>query len=202
MINKKLVAFASMVFVVGLVLSTFALRQDFSSRQYKTYPVQAEIVHAYFKVYNASADSGIGNSMLISYVFVLNLTNPSDSTLKISEVMLSSAGLFHFRRDFGEGNSQYYFYPHTSRLVAFSQTDGTYGIGVKELESLNPLYILTVGFSATEGRGGGSALQQSQLPLRNIGQDEFVYGATYKAGLYFFFSNENIDIGWGNGRES
>ena len=169
MVNKKLVAFASIVFVVGLVLGTVALRPDFSSNQYKTYPIQAEIVHAYFKTYNTSADSGLSNTMMVSYVFVLNVTNLSDTKLSISQVLLDCANLFHYTLDYRQGSNDYWFYPHTSRLIAVSQTSGLNSLGLEMLESKGgPVFILAVGLSPSEGRGGGSsAFAASTAPTQS-----------------------------------
>ena len=201
MVNKKLVAFASIVFVVGLVLGTVALRPDFSSNQYKTYPVQAEIVHAYFKTYNTSADSGLSNTMMVSYVFVLNVTNLSDTKLSISQVLLDCANLFHYTLDYRQGSNDYWFYPHTSRLIAVSQTSGLNSLGLEMLESKGgPVFILAVGLSPSEGRGGGSSLSQPQLHLHKVSADEYVYGSTFKEGSYFSYDNWALNIGTHSGR--
>ena len=192
--RKKLIALACLVFVAGLLIGSISLRDDIANNQYKTYQVDANIVHAYFKVYNISAESGIGYNSLVSYVFVLNLTNPSDITLRLSELILSSASIIDLHRYFSDVSSDYYFYPHTSTLVAFSDTGG--GVDAKQLElgGNGPSFTMAVGFSATQGRGGGSALTSSQLPLEKISADEFVYGSTFKAGSYFVFNNQNLRI--------
>ncbi|MCW4002986.1 MAG: hypothetical protein NWE95_03620 [Candidatus Bathyarchaeota archaeon] len=198
--KKKFIALACLVFAAGLVLGSIFFYGEFTGRQYKIYPIEANIVHAYFNAYNTNAESGIGYTTLVSYVFVLNVTNPTDTTLRLSELFISSTNLLHLRRDFPDVSSDYYFYPHTSRLVVFRDT--TSGIGVSKLELGYIDYIMTVGFSPTEGRGSGSVLVSDQLSLRNISQNEYVYGATFKTGSYFTFNNENIGITSSTGRQT
>ena len=201
MVNKKLVAFASIVFAVGLLLGTVVLRPDFSSNQYKTYPVQAEIMHAYFKTYNTSADSGLSNTMMVSYVFVLNVTNLSDTKLSISQVLLDCANLFHYTLNYRQGSNDYWFYPHTSRLIAVSQTSGLNSFGLEILNSGGgPVFIFAVGLTPSEGRGGGSSASEPQLHLHKVSADEYVYGSTFKDGSYFSFDNWALDIGVHSGR--
>jgi len=77
---------ACIVFTVELMVGSLALKPDLSDRQYKVYPIKVDIVHAYFKIYNASADSGLRNNIMASYVLALNITNPTDMTLRLGEV--------------------------------------------------------------------------------------------------------------------
>jgi hypothetical protein len=201
MTQKKLIVLTWIFFIVGLLVGLIAFQNDLASRQWKSYPVEAEIVHAYFKVFNVTEDSGIGYATMISYVFVLNITNLSDTTLRLSKFRLDCASVFYYLQDFSDQVSDYFFSPHTSRLVGFSQTGGTSELGLKELELRNLVLVGYIDFSPTEGRGGGGGSVSRQLPLEKISQDEFVYGTTFKAGSYFFFSNENIMLSFGNSRE-
>ncbi len=201
MMQKKLIVLTCVLFVAGLLVGLIVFQSDFASRQWKSYPVEANIVHAYFKVFNVTEDSGIGYATMVSYVFVLNITNLSDTTLRLSRFTLSCASVFHYTRDFSDQVSDYFFSPHASRLAGFSQTGGTSKLGLEELELRNLVVYGGVMFLAIEERGGGTALISTQLPLEKISQDEFVYGTTFKEGSYFFFSNENIRLNFGNGRE-
>lgn len=186
MMNRQFIALICVALVVGLLIGLISFRSYLTtSRQYVSYPVEWEIVHAYFKVFNVTKESGIGHSMMISYVFVLNITNLSDAALRLGHVYISSASVFHYQQYFGDQVNDYNFYPHTSRLVAISQTDGTSGLGMTELEWQRLDYTMIVSLSAIEGRGGGGSANSGQLPLQKISQDEFVYGTTFKPGSYF-----------------
>ena len=202
MVNRKLIIFACVVFVVGLILGSFALRPDLSSRQYKVYPVQADIVHAYFKIYNSSASSGMGYDVMLSYVFVLNITNPSDMTLKLGEIYFSSEGLVSFHRDFSGFNAGQFFEPNTSRLIALSDSSGTHGGSYGQLDKLHLMANLIVGLLPKEGRGDATSITNPDLTLQKISADEYVYGSTFKEGSYLIFGHldspyysNDLDIG-------
>jgi len=128
MVNKKLVTLACIIFVVGLLIGIISLNVDFKNygARGKEYPVEVNIVYAYFKVFNTSADSGIAYNQLATYILVLNVTNPSDTTLRLTDARITgytSGGVdsFSYDRSFDESN-KYDFYSGLSSLIAFSQT--------------------------------------------------------------------------------
>jgi hypothetical protein len=198
---KKYIVLACVLFISGQLIGLIAFQNDFTSRQWTSYPVEADIVHAYFKVFNVTPSSGIGYSTMISYVIVLNITNLSDATLKLSEFRLDCASVFNYQRDFSGDVSDYFFSPHSSRLVGFSQTGGMSGLGLEELEKRNLVLVGYVDLSPIEGKGGGGGGISRQLPLEKISGDEFVYSTTFNENSYFFFSNENIKLSYENLRE-
>ena len=201
MLNKKFIALVCIALAAGLLIGLISFRGYFiSSREYISYPVEFEIVHAYFKVFNVTRDSGIGYSRMVSYVIVLNITNLSDAALTLGELQLSS-GLFHYVQYFSDHVSENVFYPHTSRFAAFSQTGSISAEGRQALEWQTLDYGIILYFSATEGRGGAGGAFSRQMSLKKISQDEFVYGSTFKPGSYLFFNNEGINIGTGTVRE-
>jgi hypothetical protein len=193
--KKLLVVLICVVFILGLIVGLRVLQNDFPPPR-QTVPVEADLVHAYFKVYNVSAGSGVGSSSLVSYVVILNITNPSDTPLRLSEVRILSS-MVDYHRDFGTINNDYYWSAHSSRQVAFSQTGPLSGTDALKFGSLD--FIATVGLTVTEGRGGGSTvISKNSLPLTSIGQGEYIYGSTYGKGTYFDFNAEGISIGYSN----
>jgi hypothetical protein len=210
MFSKKLVALTCAVFMVGLLVGLLSFRNDFAS--FKSVSVESDIVHAYFKVYNVSQDSGIGYGKLVSYVVVLNITNPSDTTLRLSWLTMALAengtrtgtsvslnSFLRYQRDFSETTMDNYWYPHTSRLVAFSQTGFMPDGGLNFLNGQkSALFYSDASCVATEGRGSGSAIIFKELQLNNVSQGEFVYGTTFRPGAYFFFDDDSIDLSYGS----
>ena len=191
MANKLLVVLICVVFILGLIVGLRVLQNDFPAPR-QTIPVEADLVHAYFKVYNVSAGSGVGSSRLVSYVVILNITNPSDTPLRLSEVRILSS-MVDYHRDFGNSNDNYWS-AHSSRQVAFSQTGPLSGTDALKFGRLD--FIATVGLAVTEGRGGGSTIiSKNSLPLTNIGEGEYIYGSTFGKGTYFDFNDEGISIG-------
>lgn len=198
MANKVLVVLICVVFILGLVVGLRVLQSDFPAPR-QNVPIEADLVHAYFKIYNVSAESGVGSASLVSYVVILNITNPTDTPLRLSEVMIISS-IVDYHRDFGISND-YYWSAHSSRQVAFSQTGPLSGTDALKFGRFD--FIATVGLTVTEGRGGGSTIiSKNSLPLTNIGQGEYIYGSTYGKGNYFDFDDEGISIGQLNLRMS
>jgi hypothetical protein len=197
MYNQKLIALTCIVFVAGLLVGLTVLRSDLEPS--KTIVVEANIVHAYFKVYNITQDSGIASTKMISYVVVLNITNPSDTPLELSYVNIMST-LIDYRRDFKD-NSDYYWPPLSSKLVAFSQSGPTSNFDLDALRNNRIQFIATVSLTVAQGKGSGGALiEKQELPLRNISQDEYVYGTTFRQDSYFNFNDEGISISYSSGR--
>jgi len=194
MVNKKpLIALICAVFILGLFVGFTVLRNDFSSQR-KMVPVEADLVYAYYKVYNASEGSGIETSNLASYVVILNITNLSDEPLTLSEVRIMSS-LADYHRGFPNNNNDYYWSAHSSRLVAFSQTGPLSDPDALKFNRMN--FIATVGLMATAGKDSGSAIiQKTGLPLTGISEDEYVYGTSFGNGYKFGFNDEGISIGF------
>ncbi len=212
MFRKKLIALICIVFAIGLLSGVLAFRNDLTS--YKSVPLESDIVQAYFKVYNVTQDSGIGFGKMVSYVIVLNITNPSDTVVSLSSLRMALAqsgtrtrssvslnSIFSYERDFSDRNTDHFIYPHTSRLIPFSQTGFMPEIGLDFLnQQHNALFYADLSCVSTEGRGGGDAIIFKQIPLNTVSPDEFVYGTTFSAGNYFFFNDYNLGISFSGGQ--
>ncbi len=212
MFGKKLIAFICVVFVIGLLVGVLSFRNDLSS--YKLVPVESNIVQAYFKVYNVSQDSGIAFGKMVSYVIVLNVTNLSDNSVRLSTLDMSVAqngskngtsvnlnSLLNYQRDFSETNTDNFLYPHTSRLLAFSQTGFMPQIGLDFLNQQHTaLFFAHIYCAALDERGGGSKIIYEQLPLNVVGQDEFAYGMMFNPGNYFSFDDDSLGVSFSSGQ--
>jgi len=212
MFSKRLVALVCVVFVIGLLIGVVSFSSDLTS--YKSLPIEANIVQAYFKVYNVTQDSGVGFEKMVSYVVILNITNPSDYTVSLSTVRLALAqngsrneksvslnSFLNYERDFSQKNTDSFIYPHSSRLMPFSQTGFMPEVGLDFLnQQHNALFYADVSCVALEGRGGGNVIIFKQLSLNSVSQDEFVYGTTFSAGNYFFFNDYSLGLSFSGGR--
>ncbi len=213
MFSKKLIALICIMFVVGLLIGVVSFRNDLIS--YKSIPIESNIVQAYFKVYNVTQDSGIGFGKMVSYVVVLNITNPSDNLVSLSSVTLALAqngtrngnsvnlnSILNYQRDFSERNTDHFVYPHTSRLIPFSQTGFMPEVGLNFLNQQHTaLFYAYVSCVGLDGHGSGDAIIFKQLSLTALSQDEFMYGTTFSAGNFFFFNDYDLGISFSGGQE-
>lgn len=215
--RKLLIASACTILIAGLLIGIVLLQNNFFPPTTNT--IQADVVHTYIKVYNVSQDSGIGYGKLASYVIVLNITNPLDNKWRLSGLTMSIAengskngtsvelsSILNSQRDFSNSNTEYYWEPHTSKLVAFSQTGFMPEQGLEILNRKNILLYADVSGVVIDGKGddspmiGGSAMIFEYLQMNNLGNEEFVNGTTFGPGNYFFFDDYSIDLSFGNGR--
>jgi hypothetical protein len=104
------------------------------------------------------------------------------------------------QRDFSSSNTEYFWAPHTSKIVAFSQTGFMPERGLEVLNQRNILIYADVSGVVVDGKGGGSAMIFEYLQMNDLGNEEFVYGTTFGSGNYFFFDDYSIDLSFGNGR--
>ena len=198
MVNKRLIMVACVVFAVGIIVGSLAFRSDLSSNVHQTYPVDAKIVQAYFKEFNTSSDSGVGYKTLLSYIFVINLTNPSETTLRLSNIRIDEAGnTFSYQRDFPKSNA-YWIEPHTSKLVAFSQTEGLDSFHAQpfNFSSFQLPVTLVANVVPTEGNGNGGVVTSITMTLQKISADEFIYGTTFNNSSNFIFNSGNHIEAW------
>lgn len=213
MFSKRLVALICIVFAIGLLIGVVSFSNDLSS--YTPLPIESNIVQAYFKVYNVTQDSGIGFGKMVSYVIVLNITNPLDSSVSLSSVRMALAqdgarngnsvnlnSLLNYERDFSQKNTDSFIDAHTSRLVPFSQTGFMPERGLDFLnQQHSALFYADVSCVALDGGAGGNFIVFKQLPLNQISQDEFVYGTMFSAGNYFFFNDYSLGLSFSGAQE-
>lgn len=210
MFRKLLVASVSAIIIAGFLIGIFLAQNNTSLSTANE--VQADVVHAYIKVFDVNQNSGIGYGKLASYVVVLNITNQLDSKWRLSGLTMSIAengskngtsvqlsSILNSQRDFSDHNTEYYWEPHTSKLVAFSQTGFMPERGLEVLNR-NILLYADVSGAVVDGKGGSSAMIFEYLPMNNLGNEEFVYGSTFGPGNYFFFDDYSIDLSFGNGK--
>jgi hypothetical protein len=183
---RYFIALTCLFFIIGLSVGSVVFFSEFQPS--RTYAVNGEIVQAYFKISNTSVESGVGYRELLSYVFVVNITNLSDTTLRITQARINDINhIVSYRSDFTD-SEDYLFYPNSSRLVAFSQVGGLYGLSLEAFEESHSLTVtMAVTLVPVEGKGSGGVLSDTSLPLKNISADEYVYGTLFNQNSDFTF---------------
>jgi len=196
MVNKKLVTLACIVFAVGLSVGVVSLNGDLRNYGDKEYPVEVDFTYAYFKVFNASADSGIAYNQLVAYVFIFNVTNPSDAPLYLSRlnvIELGHGGAFEYLRDFAK-NDRYRFEPNASNLLAVSQISGLMTISGESSHFRNNAEftgVYSASFKTQDGVSSGGAVNNFDIHLTQISPDEYVYGSAFNSSSLLYFDNNN-----------
>ena len=196
MVNKKLVTLVCVVFAGGLLIGVASLNNDLRNYDNKEYPVEVNLAYAYFKVFNASADSGIAYNQMVAYVLVFNVTNPSVvplylSNLKVDE--LSHGGDFTYLRDFTK-NDKYRFEPNASHLLAVSQISGLiplYGDPPHFRNNTEFTGVYSASFKTGDGVGHGGVVSSFDIQLTQTGPDEYVFGKAFDRSSLLFFENSD-----------
>lgn len=204
MLNKKFIALVCLALATGLVVGLVSFRDEFEV--WSSYTAEVDVVHVYFHVLNVSQDSGIGFERIVAYIVVLNITNPTGKIFELRELRMSFGAnesnlVMSYYRDFESGHSDYYWQPGSSRLVAFSATSGIADWGMKVLNSHEGYFSVDLLTGGLGEQGNVRATSSKKLQLKALGDNEFVYGTEFKAGNYFVFLGDPLDIiEYGNGR--
>ncbi len=217
-LKKTFVLLVCVALSVGLFIGFVFFQRDIVNSTYKSYSVDADLVQAYFHVFNASQASGANYGKMAAYILVFNITNPSDQTMLIHQLRITlaengsrdgfsfsfSGGTINLQRDFASDNMDNYWYPHTSRIVAFSATAGVTNLDLDVFRAGKGVFFSLLYFNLEEGkgRGGGSAIIYKDISLQSLGNDEYVYGDMFGPGHYYSFNDESISTGWQSGRTS
>jgi hypothetical protein len=99
----------------------------------------------------------------------------------------------NYERDFSEGFMDYYWYPNSSRLVAFGATGEVSSLGMNVLkEGKGYFYIHLDGRTQNNAYAGGSIIKEVTLEILN--DDEFVYNTVFKENERFHFRNDELGI--------
>jgi hypothetical protein len=209
MYSKKFIILICLALISGLLVGLLSFRDELEVSAPKFY-AEVNIIYAYFQVLNISRDSGIGSERMVSYIIVLNVTNPTEEIFEIRELWMwfgnkeeswntvsFTNNVVSYYNDFESGHSNYYWHPNESRLVAFSLTESIGDGGVELLNALEGdfdlnLYTAGLGEPATPDYMVSRISQKLQLKTSN--NNEFVFGDYFNAHRQFGFSSKDIDI--------
>lgn len=210
-LNRQFTILATFALISGLIVGIVPFYSEFSVL--KSYPMEVDVVYAYFKTFSVSENiSGLRNEDLVAYVIVLNITNPTDETIRIKYIGIHLAetvnkigqnievrnSVVSYERDFSEGFMEYYWFPNSSRLVAFEATGEVSSLGMNVLkEGKGYFFILLDGKTQNNAYVGGSIIKEVALEI--INNDEFVYNTVFKENERFHFGNDvclGISLEW------
>lgn len=204
-LNKQFTILATFALLAGLLVGIVPFRNEFSVSQ--SYPLEVDVVYAYFRTFKVSEyASGLRNQDLVAYVFVLNVTNPTSEIIiiKFLEIHFAETACrfygggvemrntaVNYQREF-YGSMDYFWYPNSSRIVAFSGTGELSNLGMAVLNARRGYFYASLGGATEKGHAEGSIIKMVLLDNPSIG--EFVYNSVFKENERFHFSNYDIDI--------
>lgn len=205
-ITKKVIGLVIVTLTVALIVA-FGL--VFSSPPEESHSIEGDIVYAYLKTYNVSETvGGLSDKKLVSYVLVLNITNPNDGPLHLERVLVElmqsatkngtsvsgTTGIIRYKRSFVEGETSNYWSPHSSRLVAFTATGELDDLELDALRLGKGYFVVNVdGYTETDSHVG-TGLNLKEVALEITGDAEYVYNTAFVNNERFGFANDYPDL--------
>lgn len=205
--NWKFVMLGSFALTTGLLVGIVPFYQEFSALQYHT--IQLDIVYAYFNTFKASQNvTALGNADLVSYVLVLNVTNPTGEVVKIMDLRIDFVQnaykedqhfktfneIVRFEQSFADGMMDYYWYPNVTRLIAFTGTGELSALGLTALRLGKGFFLLKLAGSTQAGAQAGSDFILKKVTLEIKNESEYVYDGIFMEDYRFHFRNDQLDI--------
>lgn len=185
-LSKGFAIYGVLALVLGLLTGTLALSQNFALL--KQYRVEADLGYAYFKILEVSENASSSlRETLISYIFILNITNPTSEVIKTSGVYIGLAekvsrigeqeagismenGIISFYRSFS-----HYWYPNRTKLIAITGVVAVPSMGLMALQQGNCSVVFEVEGRAQEGARASSGYIIKQVQLSILNSQEYVY---------------------------
>lgn len=197
---KRLFSFGVLAFVLGVSVAALPLQSNFSLLE--RYQINVDIVYAYLKVFDVSENaSGLWRMHMLSYVVVLNVTNPTGKGIWMKDVTINLAESVELHDENGvrivnsivrcyrylpQGDFSYFWYPNSSMLIAFSSVRET-----------NPALLRSAldSFVEVQGRTSEGAYATSGHVVKNIqmkvlSSSEYVYDAIPGTPRFHFDDGE------------
>ncbi|MCJ7634976.1 hypothetical protein MUP77_21625 [Candidatus Bathyarchaeota archaeon] len=186
---RRIVLFGVLALLLGSLVAALALRQDFSLLE--KYEVKADIVYVYLKLLETGENaSGLWRMPMVSYIVVLNVTNPTDRTVRMTDVDFALAELVEtgehgasisnpivrFYRYLPQDHISYFWYPKNSKLVVFSGVREFTSYGNQELMQTAIFdSLLEIGGRTSEGAYSSSSYVTKRIQLVVVDPYEYVY---------------------------
>ena len=135
MILKGVVPYGILMLVLGSVVAVLPLQSNFSLLN--KYQIEVDVVYVYLKTFEVDENaSGLWRVKMLSYVVILNVTNPTDKTIRMRDIDIGLAGagsvtkkdngitatnsIVRTYRYFPQDSFEYFWQPYSSQLVVFS----------------------------------------------------------------------------------
>ncbi len=189
MFTKKLVSLSVLSLIIGLSVAALSLQSNF--QLLNTYRLEAEIVYVYLNLFKVDeAVSGLGRRYMLSYVVVINVTNPSNHLIEMQDIDIRIAedvqltanqtgftahnGFVSFSRYLPQGDFSYFWQPNRTIPLVFSGVHETANDLVIWLEDSVDSLIEIRG-RADDGGYATSGFVVKTLQLEQVNPHEFVY---------------------------
>jgi len=200
----------SVILVVLLVVSVFSLTHS-GARCDEDYIMDCELVFAYFKTFDVSNNTNVFSSnKLVSYVFVLNVTNPNNKTILLDNLLIAfhdfavksnnsvsgTTTIIRYFDSFGSNVLDYQLPPRFSKLMAFT--------GVGELSSLELMGLkngtifssMTLNGNVEENIHTGTGLIFQEMSFDVLSESEWMYNSAFYNDRTFSFRNDDTKVSY------
>jgi hypothetical protein len=210
-INKKVLVLVVVAIAVVQSVAFGLAFSEFSELPQEDYSIEGELVYAYLKTYTVSEDvDGIGNRKLVSYVLVLNITNPNDvpvylkraqvdlmeNAVQVGTSVSGTNSIIRYTSSLPDNDFSYYWAPHSSRFVAFTATGELSGMALDALQLGKGYFLVKVdGRTETDSHVGGD-LNLEEVPLEVMDNDEYVFNTAFRDNYRFRFWNDDINLAY------
>lgn len=171
--------------------------------------VYGDVVFAYFKTYSVSSNvSGLGSKHLISYVLVLNVTNPNNKTISLCNSLISlydsavkegnsisgETEIIRNQRNFANNDMSYHFYPRSSKLVSLTATGEIDDFELKALKTEQMYFMVHLTGQTEADNHVNSELKLKKVALKKVSETEYLYNTAFMNSHIFSFRNDTPNI--------
>ena len=206
--NKRVIVFVVVALTAALIVTFGSVFSNVSKEQYS---IEGNLVYAYLKTYDVSEGiDGIGNGNFVSYVLVVNITNPNDVPIYLKGVLVNlmenatqvgtsvsgTNSIIRYTSSFGYNDMSYYWAPHSSRFVAFTATGEVSGIALDALKLGKGYFLVKVDGRTETDSYVGSGLNLKEVTLEITSNDEYVFNTAFTNNYRFHFRNDGIDLSY------
>jgi hypothetical protein len=176
--------------------------------------IDGDVIFAYLKTYNVSdAVGGLGSKTLVSYVLVLNITNPNSETIHLTNVLVTlfesavkegasvsgTTEIIRYERSIGDNERPSYTgSPNSSKLMAFTATGELDNLDIQALNGGEVFLLVYLNGRTQADVHISSELNLKKLSLDIVSETEYQYNTAFLKAHMFSFRNDdpNIKYAW------
>lgn len=195
------------VLLLGSVVGTVSLQSNFALLE--KYQINAEINYVFFNIGGANSTiSSLEHLDLLTYIMILNITNPSNKTILLQDAQIDIAtnvnasysgvtitdSLVSCYRYFSQNDTSYMIQPHASKLLLFSGVIETNPKLFGSSLGTSPVsYYVDVQGHSLEGGYASTTPSSKTIQLTIVNQTEYVYSTLpSNESLHFRSDGPNI----------
>lgn len=207
--SKTFAGLSMLALMLGVSIGAFALSQNFALlKQHRT---ESDLGYAYFKILDVSRNASSSlDETLVSYIFIVNITNPTSEIVKIWDIGIrfernvtiyvekehllasSPSGIISLSRSFPREDTQYSVSPNSSKLFALTGVVAVPQTGLTALQQANTSVTLDLWGRTTGGAYVTSSIIK-QVQLSILSSQEYVYRGIF-ASQRFRLRGDGPDV--------